>query len=151
MSRLPNPTFPKPPRLDYWPTNAELVMAVLRPGSWSDSAGIAAVTAIPPSQLNGTLGHLCRTGKLERFRLSSGKRPWLYRRPAPVVHIEPDGYTRVESSTGKWLGTAQHGSVYGWFGWAISWPLANGETRASRAVIDDFGTLIAAGSPWGVA
>lgn len=69
----------KAPKLACWPTNAELVLAVVRPGDRCTNLRIRECTAIPPLALNGTLGHLCRTGKLVR---SVDNGTVVYSRPA---------------------------------------------------------------------
>jgi hypothetical protein len=51
------------------PTNSQLVLAVVRPGDRCTNLRIRECTAIPPLALNGTLGHLCRSGKLERIEI----------------------------------------------------------------------------------
>jgi len=60
------------------PTNSQMVLAVVRIGDQCTNVRIRECTAIPPLALNGTLGHLCRTGKLERIEIDGVVR---YQRP----------------------------------------------------------------------
>ncbi len=61
------------------PTNSQLVLAVVRKGDRCTNMRIRECTAIPPLALNGTLGHLCRAGKLERVEIDGAV---YYQRPA---------------------------------------------------------------------
>lgn len=70
----------KTAQLQCWPTNSELVLAVVRPGDHCTNLRIRECTGIPPLAVNGTLGHLCRMGKLERS-IHAGQ----------VVYSRPEG------------------------------------------------------------
>lgn len=52
--------------LPLHPTNAQMVLAVVRPGALCTNLRIRECTQIPPLALNGTLGHLCRKKLLQR-------------------------------------------------------------------------------------
>lgn len=57
-------------------------MAVVRAGDSCTNLRIRECTGIPPLALNGTLGHLCRSNKLERVTVDGVVQ---YRRPLTTV------------------------------------------------------------------